>query len=312
MPIRSSVWHLKLTQIASVASSAQALLLYFHLLQIFNNRLLHAQLKSALVWSRISELGTRRLGWLASKSFSKLRVAVNSDLGFPSKRSRRIEQGRAWTSTSLIRSEQDLWSLFAQSWSIMRPKHNLHYTTNRDFKLLFLTASAGAGHSALVSVKGYFKRWVSSYNFLFNLFYADSSAQLLSNKHFIEESLLFNWEYSFKNYKIFRLVQPFFVFSDVNHGGPVKTSVFNTFLQKLDFTVVVDLKNHNTFLKYLRGYNMYMIALVPNSCNPWGFSYPIPAFSDSWLIQLYFLKFLIQVKASSRSRKYASLYSLHN
>lgn len=84
----------------------------------------------------------------------------------------------------------------------------------------------------------------------------------------MEESLLFNWEYSFKNYKIFRLVQPFFVFSDVAHGGPVKTSVFNTFLQKLDFTVVVDLKNHNTFLKYLKGYNMYMIALVPNTYNP--------------------------------------------
>ena len=64
------------------------------------------------------------------------------------------------------------------------------------------------------------------------------------------------------------MVQPFFVFSDVAHGGPVKTSVLNTFLQKLDFTVVVDLKNHNTFLKYLNGYNMYMIALVPNTYNP--------------------------------------------
>lgn len=296
----SSIWHISPTGVSKVVSSTQTLLSYLHVLKIFNAH----PTKSSIVWSNIRNLELRRLGWSSARTYSKLKLPTNSDSIF----SEHKTSERVMTPYGLVKLEAELWPLFLQAWSVMRPKGTSHYTTHRDFKLFFLTSAPDSGHSPLVSAKGYFARWASSYNFLFNLFYSDSSAQLLSSKFFIEESLIFNWENGSKNYKLFRFVQPIFLFSDLPHGEFIHSAVFSIFVRNLDFAVVVDLKTHNILLKYLRRYNLYIIALVPINYSPWTVSYPIPSFADSRLAQYHFLKLTLHIKMEAKATRYGELF----
>jgi hypothetical protein len=199
---------------------------------------------------------------------------------------------------------QKLWTLFLQVWSFSRPKGNFHYTPNRDFRVMFFAPAPESRSEALVSASRYFARWTDSYDLLRNLFYVNGRTQLLTNKFFIEEALAFNWQYSLKNYKLFRYVQPFFMLKDAVHGESIHSSIFSMFMQKLDFLIITDLKNHFTLLGYLRRYNLYSIGLIPSNYSPWKVSYPIPTFSDSQLDQYLFLRWLVSIKHSSTYERY--------
>ena len=156
----------------------------------------------------------------------------------------------------------------------------------------------------LVNPRGYYNRWISTYNFIFNLFFVDSFAQVLSNRFFIEEALVFNWEYSYKNYKVFKYVQPFLIFSDTSHGESVHDVIARLLDNNLDFLIVVDLKTHNKLLKHLKSYHVFMVGLTPINYSPWSVAYPVPTFSDSYAAQFFFLKFVLRLQAQSRNEKY--------
>ena len=102
------------------------------------------------------------------------------------------------------------WPLFLQNWNTFRPKSMLIYRTNKDFRPLPLSDFTNKSRNSLVSAKRYFSRWLGAYNLLFDIFYVEAQIRLLSNKLFIEEALVFNWNYNLRNYKIFKYVQPFF------------------------------------------------------------------------------------------------------
>ena len=132
--------------------------------------------------------------------------------------------------------------------------------------------------------------------------------QLLSNKFFIEEALVFNWNYNLRNYKLFKYIQPFFTFKDTPHGGYVHSAVFNVLLQKLDLTIIVDIRNHKKLMGYLQKYGLFSVGLVPVNYSPWVVSYPVPTFSDSPVMQYYFLRLLFFIKGSAKRERYS--YSL--
>ena len=67
---------------------------------------------------------------------------------------------------------------------------------------------------------------------------------------------------------MFRLVQPFFIFKDAQHGASIHKSLFLVLLQKLDFTILVDIKNHEKLLQYLQRYGMFTVSLVPITYSP--------------------------------------------
>lgn len=201
-------------------------------------------------------------------------------------------------------NQQDLWHLFLQNWKIFRPKTNLLYTTNREFRLFFLAGSPNVQKTSIISVARYFSRWVDSYNLLFNLFYIESFVQIFSNKVFMEESLIFNWHYGVKNYKIFKLVQPFFIFKDSPHGEAIHSAVRILLSYKLDFILLIDIRNHRRFLHYIQMYHVYTVGLIPINYSPWKVSYPIPAFADSYTNQYYFLRWIFHIQTHSKSHKY--------
>ena len=96
----------------------------------------------------------------------------------------------------------------------------------------------------------------------------DSFAQVLGSRFFIEESLVFNWQYSYKNYKLYKFVQPFILFSDTSHGEFIHDVVAKLLNQNLDFLIIIDLKSHDKLLKYLKRYHIFMIGLTPINYSP--------------------------------------------
>lgn len=144
---------------------------------------------------------------------------------------------------------------------------------------------------------------------MFNLLYVTPRVQLFSNKLFIEETLVFNWYYSKKNYKLFRYTQPFYMFKDLDHGETTHSLMFFTAVKQLDCGIIVDLKTHLKGLGYLTKQSIYTIGLIPISSKPWQVSYPIPAYSNSRLMQFYFLRLLFVIKSSANFNRYENLIS---
>ena len=203
-----------------------------------------------------------------------------------------------------------LWNAFISFWESSRPKGNLQYCTNRDFRLLFLSHSSDNRTTPVVSARKYFSRWIDANNLLFNLFYVGASVQMLSNKLFMEETLIFNWRYCLRNYKMFKYVQPYFIFKDFTHGGYVHSAMMMIFMQRLDFCIILDMSNHKKLGGYLKSYNFYTVGLLPINYSPWDVSYPIPSFSDSKISQFYFLKWLFLIRSKSEAKKYSDQISM--
>ena len=301
--LSKNYWQVKAPTKCNSAPSYLTFLLYLRSLSVVTHMTHPSTLENSILWNLLFRIKVRGIGWVTRGQGDRYR-----DVGRKSVKLRKPSLSQRNPNIKTIFNKQDtLWALFTQNWATFRPKSNTIYSTNRDFRLFFLAGSPERSFSAVISSQRYFLRWVDSYNFLFNLFYVESNSQLLTNKVFIEESLSFNWHLSYKNYKLFRLVQPFFMFKDAAHGASIHKSVFLTFLQKLDFTILVDIKSHEKLLQYLQRYGMFIISLVPINYSPWKVSYPIPTFSDSAISQYYFLRWLFFIKGSADSARFTRL-----
>ena len=207
-------------------------------------------------------------------------------------------------------NENRHWSLFLQNWKLTRPKRSYLYNTNREFRLMFFSESGYKPFNALTSASRHFSRWLDSYNLLFNLFFVESQIQLFTNKLFIEEALVFNWNYNYRNYKLFKYTQPFFIFSDAPHGGYIHSAMSEILTQRLDMCILVDVRNHKRLLTYIQKYSLFSIGLIPTNYSPWMVSYALPTFSDSPLSQYYFLRFLFFIRSSAISSKFYTKESM--
>lgn len=297
-----SYWNITSWPVVTEAYSKRVIQIYLSILQFLVKLNPHFSNITTPLWNSFFKSKVRNIGWSPLED--------RSGLGYNSRKSMIRRKSKKLTPNFNLaikyNQHESLWSLFLQNWSTFRPKSNQIYSTNRDFRLFFLIGSPERSYTNVINTRRYFLRWVDSYNFLFNLFYVESESQLLSNKAFIEESLTFNWYLSYKNFKLFRLTQPFFVFKDAQHGEKIHNAVLTILSQKLDFTILVDIKNHEKLLQYLKRYNMYIISLVPINYSPWKVSYPIPTFSDSVISQYYFIRWLFYIKSSSDALRFST------
>ena len=286
-------------------------------LPVINNQLkLNLFLLSA--FTDYSPFSTCNTSWLLS--YSRLSSLVSWSMSFNRGRTkRRLGEMRKFSikdetypltplNTPIqYKNRNSQWSLFLHNWETFRPKSTFIYSTNREFRLMFLSASAVKVTSNLVSAKRYFSRWLDSYNLLFNLFYSESQFQLFTNKLFIEESLVFNWNYNYRHYKLFKHLQPFFMFKDAPHGGYIHSAMQNLLSERLDAAIIVDLQNHKRLLTYIQKYNLFSLGLVPHNYMPWVVSYPIPSFADSPVTQYYFLRLLFYIRSSAQITRHTNL-----
>lgn len=205
-----------------------------------------------------------------------------------------------------------LLGTFVSSWGLLRVKNNSVFSVHRDFQLLFFCSRPERRLNLFSDTRQMFNRWVDAHNFMFNLFYVQSIGQLLSNKFFIEESMMFNWHLSLKYYKLYKYIQPFFIFKDLPHGGYLHSNMVLFLKQKLDYMLIVDMNNHKTLITNLKRYHFYLIGAVPINYSPWLVSYPVPLAGDSLLNQLFFLKWLFSIKLSANAAKFMFYRKLYN
>jgi len=259
----------------------------------------------SLLWSRFKNVQLKTIGTNATFSLSK--NTPIKDNWSKTLWDWDASQQQNLKLTMFLRS--NLWNLFLQHWKISRPKTTTTYMIDCEFRLFFLSGSPDYRRTNLISANQYFKRWTDAYNLLFNLFYLNPFVQLFSNKIFLEESTIFNWHYGIKNIKLFKLTQPFFSFKDSPHGGFIHSAVETLLERKLDFLLLVDIKNHRRFLHYIQMYNIYVIGLIPINYSPWKISYPIPTFSDSYINQYYFIRWIFHIQIQTKKTKHLNKYT---
>lgn len=254
---------------------------------------------STILWANFKHQQTRLIGNVKTYSPEKYVPLIDNW----AKKSWEWDKNQPRNSKLLFSNQRDLWPLFLQNWKIFRPKTNNLYNVNREFRLFFLTGSSSIYTNSLISTTRYFNRWLDAYNLLFNLFYLESFVQVFSNKIFMEESLVFNWHYGIRNYKIFKLIQPFFFLKDTPHGESIHSAIRLLLSRELDFILLIDIRNHIRFLHYLQMYSVYVVGLVPINYSPWKVSYPIPAFSDSQINQYYFIRWIFYIQTQAKIYK---------
>ena len=202
------------------------------------------------------------------------------------------------------KTKKRLWSNFLQYWTLTRPLGNEIFSFHRDFRLFFPAQSIQSKSIALLNPRYYYQRWLNAHNFLYNLLLVTNNYYSFSNKLFLEESLVTNQILSLKTHKLFRFVQPFFMLKDLPHGAYIHKALNNMLATDPDFLLISDLKNHEKVLTYLRKRNIYIIGLLPSNYNPWVVSYPIPTFSDSYLVQYYFLRWILSLQSETLQNSY--------
>jgi hypothetical protein len=304
--LKSRKWHLHTPTRLRNFDNLQWLSIYLNFLSASSSCHRFTATSLNLSWELMSSFSAKRVGWYASSTFSKHKLSPLRDNHFNGVQSPSRRQN---LQPRFVHSSE-LWSLFITSWGLSRSTVNTPFVPHRDFKLLFVGPTLNLRTPNLIDAGRYFARWTDSYNLMFNLFYADSSVQLMSNRLFVEESMIFNWHYSSKNYKLFKYVQPSFIFKDLPHGGFIHSSVRLMFVQNTDLMILVDLKNHEKLLGYLTRYSLYSIALVPTNCSPWLVSYPIPTFAEAALSQFHFLRWLFYIKNSADHLKFTQVRGL--
>ena len=259
---------------------------------------------SKLLWNLLNKNLVRNVGWLAQEQFTRFHIQpVRSELY---SNSRFIEEKMVLDKDPKLTllNTRTLQTLFATWWELSRSKNNQNFFIHGEFRNFFVSTNSRSSLDTLISAKNYYLRWLNSYNFLFNIFHASANIQMFSNKIFIEESLVFNWHFSSKNLKIFKYTQPLFLFKDILHGDETHSQLLNFFSQRTDLALVTDLNAHKRFLFYLKRNDIYTVGLVPANFSPWCVSHPIPVFSDSHVMQYYFIKFLFYIKAKAQNTTY--------
>ena len=255
------------------------------------------------IWNLLYSNSLRSLGWSYSRQNLYTSASVirsDSTLVNPS-------QPDNVASVPHIRWDHKLWRMFCSTWGVLRSKSNVHYLTHRDFKLFFLSASPRKSFQDLISASKYLAKWMDSYNLLFSLFRAEARTLLLANKLFLEESLVFNWGSGISSYKLFKYSQPFITYTDLSHGSFTQSVLNQVTAQELDLLLIADVKTRSKFMFHAQRNNIPSLGLIPVSYSPWSVSYPVPVFSDSKLVQLYFLRWLLSIKSYATASNYGSM-----
>ena len=190
-------------------------------------------------------------------------------------------------------------SSFATAKSTPHPEHKLMFTVSH------------LGEVKFVNITKAYQRWVNVYHLLLNLFLQKAEFMVFGSILLREEICAINWSMNNMDYKFFKTAVPYFFFKDTSYG----LNVANYFFRKLyhrgpKLLFLVDLRNLEKTLHFLRTENFYIIAPVPYSMNPWLVSYPIPVFINNYFGQWFFLKFTSFIQQRAYREKFNFDYNL--
>jgi len=199
-------------------------------------------------------------------------------------------------------------SLYYHSMRVTTAAWVRQFKTHAAFRLMFISFQYGS--PTLINLNGRFRRWRHTYLFLFNLFYATGRLPTFGSKVFKTEILALNYSFNLLNYTAFKYASPFFTFTDEAYGASPSLILRKWQKQNTNFAFMLELKIFKKLQHFLKTLGTFVIGLVPLSANPWLVSFPIPAFSDTKLIQYYFLKLITFIRQDASRLRFRNKLNL--
>ena len=101
-----------------------------------------------------------------------------------------------------------------------------------------------------------------------NLAFFESSIYAFTHKAFIEESMTFNWQNNFMDYRLFKYASRLFYLRDSSYGNETRLRYLEEGGLPVDAAIVSDVKAHERNLFYLQRSNFFTIGLAPANYDP--------------------------------------------
>lgn len=146
------------------------------------------------------------------------------------------------------------------------------------------------GHSPYLNINRAYTKWIHTYNFLLNIFYARMNVLLFTNRSLRVEALSFNWSYDVMPYSLFKRVSPFFFLRDQEYGAEQMESYWKRIHHGHSLAFVADIQYQKRAAFFLRSQGVYTISIVPYTFSPWSVHYSIPVASSTLFTQYFFVK----------------------
>ena len=177
--------------------------------------------------------------------------------------------------------------------------------TSYYFKITF-------GDGCVISIRKFFIRWKQAYYLLFNLFFYDIPLIVFGTTFFRKELLSFNWKSTPKLLSVWRYVSPFFFFKPSKIFDAANFIFLRLRMLGLNVALVLDITYHIKTLYYLNTTTFYTIGVVPINLNMHSVNFALPTSSDSLFTQLFFLRFFLVLKKSTKKKVYLDLQNSWN
>ena len=266
-------------------STYQFIKVYLVILQSISSE----QVTKSIYWSQLKTL-QKQNGWSSIKKKSRTSLIYSNFLSSKKKnKDYNICANRNYRTRKF--HYISLWWM-----QLTRPKSNYWHSDNAKFRLFFTTGASMKSTFILVSINRYVHRLAESLTFMHNLFCVVDRHWMLGNELFSEELLVFNWETQWVTHSLFKRLHASIYYKDFSHGSTTHSIMYTLTKQKLDFIIITDLRAHAKANIYLQKYGVFTIGLIPTNYNPWRVSYPIPAYSNSPKIQLFFIHIIFYTR----------------
>jgi hypothetical protein len=186
--------------------------------------------------------------------------------------------------------------------------NSILYTPHSSFSAFYLNQFNGG--SSVLNIGKFFKKWKLSYFLLYNLFFYKISLLVFTPSFLKSENLAINWA-EVKQIKFtWRYIRPFLTFK------PNKINDYGEFIFRqlktlgMNIGLVTDVLYHNKSIYYLNRLNFYTIGTVPTIYNAHILDFAVPTVNTSLISQVFFIRFVVQMKRVSASSKLSSLQHL--
>lgn len=158
--------------------------------------------------------------------------------------------------------------------------------------------------SPAISFTKFFSKWTDGHAFLSSIYFYSTYPLIFGNPVFQKEILALNWHTSLLDFYAWKHAFPFFIFKMNNFNIKIDFFLLKLDKLKINFVLFSDCLYHSKFLSYLTRSLFFTVGLVPFGTAPWLLNFALPIASESNLLQLLFLKFVLTIQRQTVYARY--------
>lgn len=161
-----------------------------------------------------------------------------------------------------------------------------------------------------INVRKVYKKWLHTYDFLLNLFFARTCVFMFAPKAMKEEAVAFNWSYGLLPFNLFKYAAPSFFMRDVPYGEEGTRAYSKLAFTGVNVAFVADINYHKKTLFHLKSTGYFVIGLVSSNLNPWLVHYSIHAGCNTLFTQYFFIRFMAYMRQQGEFFRFTQNRSL--